>query len=348
MDGEEQADPSGKIGCRLFCVEEPLVTSVSAPAAACLTCPNHVGRVQWPSIMVEVGQLLVSAGTPTAGLDVLRLTDLRRRLPDHLLGRPLRAPCHVLMLFSVGRGRHAIDFVAYECRPSTLLWGRPGQVHQFSAEPGLDASVLLFTPELLPAPDGPGDPLGGLLHDPFAPASWLPTGEDEEAIITEVTQIATDRERLAAGDGVPVELLRHQLAVLLVRVAALAGATAVPRAAGADGMLTRFHRELATSYSATRRVEDYAERLGVSVRTLTRACLAANGRSAKQVIDARVALEAKRLLACGEDSVAAVGRQLGFPEPTNFGRFFVRETDLTPGEFRATITSRVIPGLTRG
>src|SRR5690349_16163061 len=82
--------------------------------------------------------------------------------------------------------------------------------------PGLDATVLLFTPDLLPASAGP---LGGLLHDPFAPASWLPTGEDEEAIITEVTQLATDRERHAAGDTVPVELLRHQLAVLLVRVA---------------------------------------------------------------------------------------------------------------------------------
>ncbi|HEV7899899.1 MAG TPA: helix-turn-helix domain-containing protein [Planosporangium sp.] len=292
--------------------------------------------------MVEVGQLLVAAGTPATGLDVLRLTDLRRRLPPALLARPLRAPCHVLMLFSVGRGRHAIDFVDYDCRPSTLLWGRPGQVHQFSTEPGLDANLLLFTPELLPAPDGPDDPLRGLLHDPFAPASWLPTGEDEEAIISEVTQLATDRERHAAGDAVPVELLRHQLAVLLVRVAALTGATAARRAP--DGMLARFHLELATSFSATRRVEDYAERLGVSVRTLTRACLAATGRSAKQVIDARVALEAKRLLACGDDPVAAVGRQLGFPEPTNFGRFFVRETGLTPGEFRTGLTSALTPG----
>jgi AraC-like DNA-binding protein len=292
--------------------------------------------------MVEIGQLLAAAGSPAAGLDVLRLTDLRRHLATGSLARPLRVPCHVLMLFSVGRGRHTIDFVAYDCRPSTLLWGRPGQVHQFSTQPDLDANVLLFTPDLLPTSDGPGDPLGGLLHDPFAPASWLPTGEDEEAIITEVSQLATDRERHAAGDGVPLELLRHQLAVLLVRVAALAGAAAARRAT--DGMLARFHHELTTSFSATRRVEDYAERLGVSVRTLTRACLLATGRSAKQVIDARVALEAKRLLACGDAPVAAVGRDLGFSEPTNFGRFFVRETGHTPGEFRTGLTSPLTSG----
>jgi AraC-like DNA-binding protein len=283
--------------------------------------------------MVEVGHLLVAAGNEAAGLDVLRLTDLRRRLAIRSAGRVVRASCHVLMLFSAGRGRHRIDFVEYECRPSTLLWGRPGQVHQFSAHPGLDATVLLFTADLLP---GPGGPLGALLDDPFAPAGWLPTGEDEEAIITEVTQIATEQERRSAGEGVPAELLHHQLAVLLVRVATLARAGAAGRR-GAGDLLTRFHQELATSLSATRRVEDYAGRLGVSVRTLTRACLAATGGSAKQVIDARVALQAKRLLACTDGSVAAVGRELGFNEPTNFGRFFVRETGLTPGEFRASM-----------
>jgi AraC-like DNA-binding protein len=293
--------------------------------------------------MVETGQLLGAAGTPTAGLDVLRLTDLRRRLPSPVLARPLRASCHVLMLFTAGRGRHSIDFVDYDCRPSTLLWGRPGQVHQFGAQPALDATVLLFTADLLPSAGGPADPLGGLLDDPFAPASWLPTGEDEEAIITEVTQIATDRDRHAAGDIVPVELLRHQLAVLLVRVAALARASSGGRRT-ADSMLARFHHELATSFSATRRVEDYAERLGVSVRTLTRACLVATGYSAKQVVDARVALEAKRLLACTDEPVAAVGRQLGFTEPTNFGRFFVRETGMTPGEFRGSLGSPVRGG----
>jgi AraC-like DNA-binding protein len=285
--------------------------------------------------MVEVAASLLSAGTPGAGLEVLRLADLRRGLPGPPPGRPVRAACHLLMLFSAGRGQHGIDFIVYECRPSTLLWGRPGQVHQFGGNPALDATVLLFTPDLLPEADGP---LGGLLDDPFAPASWLPTGEDEEAIITEVTQIATDRERHVAGEGVPVELLRHQLAVLLVRVATLVR-TASARRRATDELLARFHHELAQSFAATRRVEDYAARLGVSVRTLTRACLSATGRSAKQVVDARVALEAKRMLACTDGSVATVGRQLGFSEPTNFGRFFVRETGHTPGEFRARLTS---------
>ncbi|MFI6116754.1 helix-turn-helix domain-containing protein [Kitasatospora sp. NPDC051164] len=82
-------------------------------------------------------------------------------------------------------------------------------------------------------------------------------------------------------------------------------------------------------------VEDYAARLGYSPRTLTRACLAATGRSAKQLADARVVLQAQRLLAHTDLPVAAIGRTLGFTQVTDFGRFFARETGRTPGDFRS-------------
>jgi AraC-like DNA-binding protein len=310
---------------------EPVSRAGSSPPAGLPSLVDQLSLPGQPEPIGAAASLDAILSTDGAGLDVLRLTDLRRRFPSATFGRPLRAPCHVLMLFSAGRGRHRIDFVDHDCRPSTLLWARPGQVHQFSAQPALDATVLLFTPDLLP----PGtEVLARLLDDPFAPASWLPTGEDEEAIITEITQLATDRERYAAGDAVPAQLLRHELAVLLIRVAALT----YDRQPASD-LLARFHHELTRIQPMSRRVEDYAGALGVSVRTLTRACLAASGHSAKQVVDARVTLAAKRQLACSDASVAAIGRDLGFAEPTNFGRFFARETGVTPGDFRAALSS---------
>jgi AraC-like DNA-binding protein len=75
------------------------------------------------------------------------------------------------------------------------------------------------------------------------------------------------------------------------------------------------------------------------VRTLTRACQAATGQPVKHVIDERVALEARRLLAHTDEPVAAIARRLGFSEPTNFGKFFTRHTGTTPGEFRHSVTA---------
>lgn len=130
-------------------------------------------------------------------------------------------------------------------------------------------------------------------------------------------------------------LLCQLVGALLIRLARLAD-RGEPSASGPHGaeVYLAFRRELERSFATSRSVEDYAARLGYSPRTLTRACLAATGRSAKQLADARVALQAQRLLAHTELPVAAIGRALGFSEATNFGKFFARETGRTPGEFR--------------
>jgi AraC-like DNA-binding protein len=212
-----------------------------------------------------------------------------------------------------------VDFTPHTCRPGTLLWIRPGQAVRIGRN-GLAASVVTFETGLAAQDDDPGGPV-----------HWQLGGEDEDAVISEFAQLAVDCERHVAGP-LAAELLRHQLTVLLLRIALLAGA----EPPGAESRtFARFRQLLESGHPHSRRVEDYADELGCSVRTLTRACLAVTGRTAKQVVDDRVALEARRLLACTPMSVAEVGRHLGFPEPTNFGRFFHREVGLSPGQFRS-------------
>ncbi len=259
--------------------------------------------------------------SPTVAVDAARLSDA----PAHRA--PQRAQDHVIILASTGQGTHTLDFVTHPCRPGTLLWGRPGQVHQFGGQPGFDATVLHFPPSILPAL-----PVR-LVEDPFAPACWQPAGEDEEAIVAEIAQIAVDRAR-SDGGHLSRSLLAHQVAVLLMRIVALAPP---PRTGPAAELIELLRAEIERDVTH-RRVEDYASRLRCSVRTLTRASLAVTGRSAKQLIDERVALEAKRLLATSDLPVAEVGRRLGFDEPTNFGRFFARETGQSPGAFRAGLS----------
>ncbi|MFG2039176.1 helix-turn-helix domain-containing protein [Dactylosporangium sp. NPDC048998] len=250
------------------------------------------------------------------------------RLSDLPVGRStVRTVDHVVILVSAGQGTHALDFVTYACRPGTLLWGRPGQVHQFGGQAGFDATVLTFSPAILPEL-----PLPELVADPLAAACWQPAGEDEDAIVAEIAQIGVDQVRYG-GTPFGETLLAHSVAVLLMRIAALAPA---PRRGPADLLIGLLRAELEREVRH-RRVEDYADQLRCSVRTLTRASLAVTGRSAKQLIDERVALEAKRLLATSGLPAADVGRQLGFEEPTNFGRFFARETGQSPGTFRAAL-----------
>ncbi|MFI9643151.1 helix-turn-helix transcriptional regulator [Micromonospora sp. NPDC051925] len=264
---------------------------------------------------------------PRPEIDILELADLTPEADPH---RPVLLDRDLLVLVTGGHGIAELDFNALPCRPGTLLRAGPGQVLRCPAR--LDAIVLRWHAGVL----------RGLDVDPDAvPHHHQLVGEDEDAVINEVSQLVVDHRR-HRDDPAAHALLRHQLAVLLIRLALLRGAPDAGRTPDETGphrtevvTFHRFCREVEASYPHTRRVEDYAARLGCSVRTLTRACLAVTGHSAKQVVDERVALQARRLLAATDEPVARIGRQLGFPEPTNFGRFFTREVGVSPGAFRA-------------
>jgi AraC-like DNA-binding protein len=269
---------------------------------------------------------------PVVGVHTMRLKDLYRRSPDVQQHARHRVPVHLLALVTAGRANFTVDFATYPCRPGGLLWVRPGQFVGFPP-PGIDATLVLFEPQfpyeaaqqVRPAITGGVSVLG---------TYWQPTGEDEEAIVDGVSQLEIDYTRIVAGDDIPLEVLRHQLAALLVRVSRLEPEGGPGLAAADSEILSRFRREVDTHFTRTRQVEEYARALSCSVRTLTRASLSASGRTAKQLVDDRVALEAKRLLAESDLAVGEVGARLGFTEPTNFGRFFSRTVGVSPGQFR--------------
>ncbi|MCG5213526.1 AraC family transcriptional regulator [Streptosporangium sp. KLBMP 9127] len=262
------------------------------------------------------------------GIEVVTLADITGRIPVRALTSAHRADFHILILITAGNGHHEIDFVSHPARPGTLLWIRPGQAHRFHLPGHLEGRVVLFTADFPPDLGGAGP----RLSDWRAFPCWTATAPDLTVISTAIDQIAA--ERSAPADAMPVALLRHLLAVLLLRIDRLP-AEEVHHVGSATGELFgRFQAELERSHAITRSAEHYAARLGYTVKTLTRACVAATGHPAKHLIDARVVLEAKRLLAYTDTPIADIGRRLGFPDPTNFGKFFTRHTDTTPGTFR--------------
>ncbi|MFD9734527.1 helix-turn-helix domain-containing protein [Umezawaea sp. NPDC059074] len=273
-------------------------------------------------------------GQPRLGVEVVSFADLRCRLRPEVAAAPSRPDFHQLTLVTAGEGTAVIDFVAHRCAPGTLLHLRPGQVQRFPVDStgglaDLDATMVLFTAAFPP-------PLPALasLTD-HGPAAWTLGPADHSVLTSAVAEIAGEYAGLAERDKtLTVELLRHLLTALLLRVARLPRPDGGDPAAGGE-VFRDFRALLEKSFATTRSVDAYASRLGYAPRTLARACLAATGRTAKQLIDDRVVLEGKRLLVHTDLPVSTIGGMLGFTEPTNFGKFFERLAHSTPGAFRA-------------
>lgn len=275
---------------------------------------------------------------PGKGIELFPFADLARRLTTATFSAPHRIDFHQLILVTAGNGGATVDFASHPCVPGTLLHVRPGQVQRLptasNGQPAqLDATVLLFTrdfPPRLPM-------IAELAGDPFGPTAWsLPP--DELVILNRaMTDLLVEYRRVepdVGADTLTTDVLRHLLTALLLRIARLPHPDGSEPDTVSAETFRRFAHELERSFTTTRQANDYAIRLGYSLKTLSRACLTATGHTAKQVIDARVALEAKRLLVHTDLPVNTISHRLGFSEPSNFGKFFTHHSGQTPGEFR--------------
>lgn len=258
------------------------------------------------------------------GMEVLDLAALRRRLSTDTLTKVHRTDFHQLVLVTAGSATTMVDFVDHSCGPGTLLHVSPGRVLRLP-EGDAEAFMVLFTPAFPPPLDGTRS-----LLSPFGPVHRT-ISKAERAVITRAVQDLEQEYRRNVLTNEPVDLLRQLLGALLLRIARLPHDASPEHG---DARFERFQQELERSFTATRNAAEYAARIGYSLRSLNRICLAATGRSAKALIDARVALEAKRLLVHTDLSSAAIGHRLGFSEATNFTKFFTREAGLSPGAFR--------------
>ena len=269
-------------------------------------------------------------GPLPVGVEVLTLAQLRDR--GHGSERPVRSGLHHLLTLSSGAMWHSVDFTDYALKPGSWLWARPGQVQQWTGLEGAEGTLVRFDSGFL----DPDTAIGVCADDPHAPVLRNPSAEDHAILRVAASQLQWE---FRATEGLPLDVrlqvLRHLLAVLLLRIAALpsdGGPGPEP-----SGLYLAFRDAVERDFAASRRLSDYAAALACSPRTLSRSTLAVVGIPAKEFIDRRVVLEAKRLLACSDLSAARIGARLGFSSATNFSKFFCQRTGMTPGGFRESM-----------
>ena len=109
----------------------------------------------------------------------------------------------------------------------------------------------------------------------------------------------------------------------------------------------RFVRLVDRQYRSQRTVSEYAREIGITPSHLNSICRQLAGKSALRMIHDRLLLAARRELAYTEKSIADVGTDLGFAEPSYFTRFFKRGMEMTPKEYRRRSGTMVGTSLSR-
>ena len=253
------------------------------------------------------------------------LRELIRR--DDLSGPPVElVRFHVFIHCTNGHGPHMVDFDDHGMTRGTAIWVRPGQVQRWGdVHDGFDADVVVF--ESSSIPDLP-------LFDRFLGA-------------TAVAQLGNDTDRLQQQiEWMADDLESNQDQAIAAAVVGVILRLFARHAPGDDEEDATPGHRLTTAFvdSIERNIEQrtvawHAQQIGASTRSVARATAETFGRRPKDLIDARVILEAQRRLAWSSEDISTIARALRFSEASNFTKFFRTKTGTSPSAFREAITS---------
>ncbi len=129
--------------------------------------------------------------------------------------------------------------------------------------------------------------------------------------------------------------LRSLLLVVLVHLNRLVGTTAEGLTGkGRNGVAVRYQKLVAEDPRLDRSVSYYASSLDVSPSHLHELVKESTGLNPIAIIQREVIQESKRLLIHTPSQIAEIASRLAFKDASYFGRYFRRNTGMTPGEFR--------------
>jgi AraC-like DNA-binding protein len=270
--------------------------------------------------------------SPNVGdIEVNTLHGIRDRGGPREFLTPQRLDFDLLVHIESGAAVHTVDFNDHPLRPGDVLWVRAGQVHQWGAIADIEGTVVMFGPHSV------DERVSNLIrsylvrpqsHWPAADLAGTPVLRALDLLASSGDPRATERSDLRQA------ALAHSLAALLIQLALVEQVGAAPALRPTHEAFAWFRDHIEDHFRSWHKVSEYADRLGYSARTLNRLARQHTGLSAKELIDERVVLEAKRQLSHADASVSEIAEQLGFEDASNFSSYFRRQTQLTPGTFR--------------
>ena len=104
-----------------------------------------------------------------------------------------------------------------------------------------------------------------------------------------------------------------------------------------NSFIEDFNFLLEEHYRVQHEIEFYAKKLKINPKSLSEKIKRLTGFSARNIIQERCLLEAKRLLAYSDLTINEISEIIGYLNPSYFARLFKLKTKLTPGDFRQNV-----------
>ena len=315
----------------LYGYAQPLAPEGETPLDHRSVSFRFLKALSW--IVIHMKNIPVRSIKPEQTKPPLPLSFRIRTIAEVLDGRDMNQDLHrhdfyFLLALRRGQGTHEIDFVSHPIENDTVFFMRPGQVHRLSLKAKSEGYLVEFGKDFL-SQQGDNNLIRKCVRDNYcklAPA-------DSEEVQNVLKTIHEEQRSQAEGFR---RVIMASLSILFIKlVRAMEGHHL--RSAGkryAHNQLEEFMELLEAEFGEYKQASYYAARMSLSMFQLNSVTKSLAGKTAAQLIDDHILLEAKRYLLATTNQVSQIAYQLGYEDVSYFIRFFRKHTGSTPEAFR--------------
>lgn len=271
------------------------------------------------------------------GIEIIELDSLISRASslDHDPSKPHRIDFYLLIFITRGEGKHFIDFNHYPYQQGCFIFINKGQTHAFDLKNNPSGKVIIFNQAFV-------DELSNKLRIPIFSLDYLlntylpviKVSDDlKHSCDSLLFEINKENSR-SIVDSTIIELLFSTLLLKLMRERPKDSHDSLNE--NQIKKIRVFLDLIEKHHNTNRNVAFYADKMAMSYKQLNQLSNLTSKKSAKQLIDSCIMLEAKRRLAIEQSSVKEISYALGFEEISNFIKFFKKHSQQTPSHFKKT------------
>ena len=261
-----------------------------------------------------------------------------RRIEDIIQGSDLYHDLHrhdfyFILSVDSGTGNHEIDFVNYEVVDNSVFLLKPGQVHQLELKAGSRGYLLEFNNEFY-------HPTNQLSIQRLRKASNKNYCKLEKILFNRLQQhLASMFHEFTARDDGYLDVIKANLEIFFIEVIRQSNneKSEIPTANNyTQERYEEFLELLDKNITQHKQVSDYTELMNLSAYQLNEITKSSVGKTASELINEHILLEAKRYLLATANQVKEIADHLGYEDPSYFTRFFRKHTGLSPESFRSS------------
>ncbi|KKD57867.1 AraC family transcriptional regulator [Grimontia sp. AD028] len=267
-------------------------------------------------------------------VEIIELSKLyTREFKDHDPQAPHRLSFFMTVIFEKGEGKQMVDFKEHAFKPGTVISVQREQVTAFDLGDKPEGKILIFTQAYLDAVHA------NMKLPSFTPthlnSQYSPAFELDEENRKRTSSLLNEMiAELTCEDGDPLIVMYLFSALTLLHRRLKTVGEVDNLSPSQSRLLSRFIALLQEHFERTRDANWYADQLATTYKTLNQVCKASTSLTAKQMIDAFTITEIKRRLVVSKITSQQLAYDFGFEDPSNFVKYFKKETGLTPSKFR--------------